>query len=556
MSLENTTVYFYKDIPFSVNGPDTRNFGSVEEQNTYFNSRVLAQLDENYYVHEGSMNVDLPYSLVKTANYLAYNNKSHEDKWYYCYIDETGYLADGTASVTFTIDSYQTYMFDHEITGFVEQEHCDYNVLNTLPESVGTGDYIVSKHLALKKTGSPRVALITTTTLLEDPIGYAGGTTTTDPLGASQPYTYYIVNASNETIKQGSVNGSELAKLSDFTKVYAGNDKIVNKVVSVQILEVIPVEHTIIKQGGTWVIQGASFVPVTVGTYGYALKIPVNRTLRQSYSHSKIGGSHTQDAVKLNNYPYTVLEITNGVDTVQLKPELIEGNTVEINEIRSLEIDVQVSYAVQNYAGDRDYFNMLTYSDGVKMPVVSEELAVLIQSRDNAYLSGALTSIATGAGMIALAGLAPGASAVLGATTMTGVGNVTGGVGSGIGSIIDRYKQTEKAKRMPNSIQGTADKLIKLLSDAQPNYLVKTQTPEYISLIAHYFKCYGWKTLKNKKPNLRTRQSFNFVKMDNVVVHGNIPQKAKEEIQLRFMKGITLWHIDSIGNYNVSNGLR
>lgn len=79
----------------------------------------------------------------------------------------------------------------------------------------------------------------------------------------------------------------------------------------------------------------------------------------------------------------------------------------------------------------------------------------------------------------------------------------------------------------------------------------------YKSRIEHYFRKYGYRVNRYKKPNTNTRKYFNFVKCIKCDVDSSkIPYNDLQEIESIFESGVTLWHIDNgatVKNYNVQN---
>lgn len=567
MSFENTTVYLYNNIPFSINGGDIRYFSTLSDQNNYFNSRIVKRFDNLTVVSPEQGTVMLSGSKLEIlkSTYISFINKSHENIMYYGFITEVTYVADNTYRVDFTIDNFQTYMTEYSITGEVEREHANYNELNTLPEDLGVGDYVVDTSKTLALTKSHRFAIVTTTTFLDDAVGFKGGTSTIDPFGVSQPYNYYVLNADNDRAVLGT-NILDLMSLGELNTIHATDPEISNKIVSVQIVDTLPFPHTLTYQEtgentGRYQITSPHITSVSGGALGVGNvgKITNQTSFNANHILNKYGTTqYSGDSSKLNHYPFKVVELSNGDKTAQFKPELITGTNIQINEKRSVEINSQVAFSVTNYANEMNYLNALIYDQGMKMPVVVESLSAYIQSRDNAYLNPMLQ---IGAGLIT--------SAVGVGMAMTGVGGVPGAsvastglniAGQGAMGMVDatigQYKQTEKAKRQPNSITGSMDKIITKILNVQMVVMVKTQTPEYMKIGQDFFNRYGWKVLRNKVPNIKTRQSFNYVKMTKIIVKGNIPQSAKTTIENQFREGVTLWHVDDIGNYSQNNALR
>lgn len=85
-------------------------------------------------------------------------------------------------------------------------------------------------------------------------------------------------------------------------------------------------------------------------------------------------------------------------------------------------------------------------------------------------------------------------------------------------------------------------------------YLVAKQiTPEYINILQNYFSRYGYAYHRMEVPNLKSRQSWNYIQTVGANIIGNIPQMFIDALEGLFNSGITLWHTTDVGNYNLSN---
>lgn len=83
--------------------------------------------------------------------------------------------------------------------------------------------------------------------------------------------------------------------------------------------------------------------------------------------------------------------------------------------------------------------------------------------------------------------------------------------------------------------------------------LKKTIQPYYVDKLTKYFKLYGYKVNTLEVPSFHTRSSWNYLKIAIPNVEGNIPMNDLMKIRDIFIKGITLWHGDYIGDYSRSN---
>lgn len=85
-------------------------------------------------------------------------------------------------------------------------------------------------------------------------------------------------------------------------------------------------------------------------------------------------------------------------------------------------------------------------------------------------------------------------------------------------------------------------------------YLVAKQiAPEYINILQNYFSRYGYAYHRMEVPNLKSRQSWNYIQTVGANIIGNIPQMFIDALEGLFNSGITLWHTTDVGNYNLAN---
>lgn len=168
-----------------------------------------------------------------------------------------------------------------------------------------------------------------------------------------------------------------------------------------------------------------------------------------------------------------------------------------------------------------------------------------------------------------------------------GAGGIGGGIASGVGAMLDydqaklnakanywnttwsattdyantvatiMAKKNDAQQIPPTSKSLGGDYLFNMCNDTYALYLQrKTIYPEYANKLQNYFMQYGYKVNRLEVPNFRTRNSWNYIKMTEPNVYGNIPMDDLMQIRDIFMKGITLWHGDYIGDYTRNNDER
>ena len=81
----------------------------------------------------------------------------------------------------------------------------------------------------------------------------------------------------------------------------------------------------------------------------------------------------------------------------------------------------------------------------------------------------------------------------------------------------------------------------------------KTIRSEYAEQLTNYFKMFGYKVNKLEVPNTKSRKSYNYIKTVDANIVGNIPNNYLNTLKGIFDHGLTIWHTDDIGNYNLNN---
>ena len=138
-----------------------------------------------------------------------------------------------------------------------------------------------------------------------------------------------------------------------------------------------------------------------------------------------------------------------------------------------------------------------------------------------------------------------------------GVGAFTGnpeGIASGLGRYTGIYgyaynlqkEMYNKKKIPPVTISQTSSS--EIMCSGNYNYLgfsfyqfcIKR---EYAEIIDDYFSKFGYKTLKNKIPNITGRSNWNYVKTIEALVDSSVvPEKYLNEFKEMLNSGITFWH--------------
>ena len=75
----------------------------------------------------------------------------------------------------------------------------------------------------------------------------------------------------------------------------------------------------------------------------------------------------------------------------------------------------------------------------------------------------------------------------------------------------------------------------------------------YVVKIDDYFTKFGYRVNSTGVPNLHTRKYWNYLKLDQPSVTGNMPVGDMRMIKQILSNGITFWHTTDVGNYDLNN---
>ena len=239
---------------------------------------------------------------------------------------------------------------------------------------------------------------------------------------------------------------------------------------------------------------------------------------------------------KLLTYPYSYVEVTayNG-ETLDLYLEHFDNQKIEFESWGFMNPDSRLAYVVKNYNKDTSLNNALIIKDFPLLPTASNSY--------DTYLSRSKTSLMLNYG--------------LGAATVVG-GLATGNVlaaGMGASGIAQTLAKQEDMKHRPNSINTQMGGSGFNIANKLKGFTVKKKMikPEKRAILESYWHTYGYKVNRMKKPNLDTREHFNYVKTIGANIVGDVPHEHLNKLKEIFNNGVTLWHGDFVGDYSKTN---
>lgn len=532
-------------------------------------------LDFTYQREEQAIKIPVEYDSVYNCNYIMYKNTAYSGKWFYGFITKKEYVNPNTTRIYFEMDVFQTWLFDISWrASFVEREHCQrWNsdgtpVINTVDEELnyGTEYKTVSTQQYKPYNGMYFLVMIAKKRMDNDQIH--NGQYYPSVNGIPQPLIYYIhpfkLDGTVPTVMVGG-EGAGISPVLDVISAVAKSEDAVNNVVSLYVTDYTGVPMTYDATYDEWDISRDIVTPVYIddgsgGTITTLHAFNVNQYQEQTTTISNIYSDFTSvSESKMLMHPYTVTILTDYKgNRIELKNEYLTGAKIDIGVKGSLGTSNKVAYTVKNYLGRNPMEMALINNDPNDLPVLSDYLSAFLQGNrnslqnqlDQSFFNGTVGTLSAGLGTIMQGKMMGGLGVAQG---LTDAAMTAGNSYYDIAGINAKIKDVSNVP--PNLVKMGGNTNFDFGNGINGLYIIKKEiTQEYRDKLQNFFKMYGYKVSLLKIPNLNTRQHFNFVKTIGANIHGDVPNDALTKLKAIFDKGVTLWHVDTVCDYTLSNG--
>lgn len=584
--ISGTKIRLLSGVPFQSDYKHTRWFDTLAEQTSYFtNKPIVHQINEaNFQRENGNTYISVNNSVddLRTVNYLMFQNSQYESKWFYAFVTKLEYVRKEMTKVHFRLDVFQTWKFQMNIQpSFVVREHCRlWNadgtpVVNTVDEGLSYGnEYTTTGFEQYKPSGGLMFLVIVTKSLLHNNPANKQVENEIYPNlnGVPQPLCFYI----HPFLMDGSVprNDGLLTPILDTLKGIYKNKTAVNNVVALYVTDYIGIDFDY-SAGKELSFEDEIFQKVSISDNEtgnintiFIKKLPAYHTKMKEVQSDKYSGMTKPKESKLLMYPYamTILDDYRGNRQVY-KNEYIDEKGITLSIRGAIGTSNRVSYGIPKYntANGMDDSDRSKTSNETALINMNANDVPIISDYLSAYLQGNRNAIENQKAQINFAGTMSVLNAGSQGVQAGLQGNVGGVVDAGLNAVQGAGNnvlqlQAIEAKQM--DINNVPPSLSKMGSNTYYDYgngydgvfiLKKQIKPEYRTKLQDFFNMYGYKLNEVKVPNFHTRKYWNYVQTNGIVIRGNFNNEDLNEIKSIFDGGITFWHTDDIGNYNLDN---
>lgn len=545
--IPNGVVRLCANIPWDPTYSDVRKFNSVGEQTSYIAGKAIKTYNNVSYQRPTS-SVAPPRPAFTCAvpdvaddlyncNYIMFQNTNFGSKWFYGFVRQVNYVNPNCTHIVYEIDQYQTWCFDYEVLpSYVEREHAETDELyeNLQPEPFNGLELLVTDIQTVRPNGGNPDYKIIICTNVEPATGETTSGQVIDNVFSGLTFNEFPASdggaGANAFIKALTSSLWEKATNEEIPLINAKLESVVSIFMSPYSVVSPPKNDTVTIERPTN-LGGYEPKNKKMLTYPYCcLEVSNNAGENKTFLYEKFTTNTAEKSlfpIEFNQY------YTAGFNpTIVSLPAFYDSDTT-VQGRGNPGMAVQLSnFPVCGWSGDT--FNQWLNTD--------------YQNKQTSILSNLFTGLAG----ILVGGVVGG----VGGAAISGASLINKGLGSAteLGALA-------REKDIRSQAQGTTmatplNSTFNFKTDCVGiTYKKKSIRAEMAEAIDSYFDMYGYATNKVKVPNEDSRPSWNYVKCDNVIIHGSCPVEAITTIKALYNNGVRFWHTDSVGNFALYNGV-
>lgn len=588
-----STLYLMKNVDLDPNYNYTIDFDTEQAQSAYFDSKIsnVLEYDEGYSYIKFNEPIKVYQNIDELfgVNYLMFTNNN---KMYYAFILNKKWVSDTCTALEFKIDVMQTFMFDYSIDeSFIEREHQDkYNqdltpIFNLNDEGLEFGGELKSTYLE-SFTPSNYLHGFSGWYLIKskEPLGqtYNFGTATWNddsgviqtsqgnfstgiyvyaiPAGFSTQYynPHKITTINNVTNTYTTKNHESMG--DDLTFKYLSENPNVLSIQFVNCLDEVGFQDIY-----GFYAKNADIVKIwyndTLTNFGFKLTKASGDGFDFTYTEDLTPKNYTienlksiENEPKLLTHPYNYFNLMLYGEYLEYKRELFDKKgEYKFRVHHSFNLSNEIGIIPEKYKNNStsNYKNKSLSSNKNELTLRTDKW-LDYQQNNKASVNGGLAV----AGAQALGNIALGA--------------LTGGLGLALagGQVLNYAGQVANTMLQRKDIQQSPDEVRKVSGDINlltemgglslSIHKIEIQQ-EFKNKIFNYLYHFGYKCNDFKKPNVRSRYYFNYIKTIGANIKTNIDADYKAEIMQIYDAGITIWHyrnketFKGVNNYDYEN---
>ena len=557
----STTVRVCQSIPLDNTYTDTILFTSKSAQESYFASKTKKVYSGLTYQRLASNSSTWAIFLEDVAdyfydcNYLCFQNGGFGNKWLYAFISDILYINENCTAITFEIDVMQTWLFDFEIKkSFIERMHV---ADDTISRNVVEEDLNFMQRYEYYYVENSRL--------------FEGSTRPLDTDGEFDDHIIYdsiILVATSEDVDEED----EVLEGGLIQNTYQGLKYIGFNANDLGVGYCNAWLKRMNEGGKAGAISSISMVPSAGLTYSTGgngklninIEDPNGNVGEKEYliNYSTLDDDYIPKNNKLFCWPYHFFSITTldgqsydykyediiesdpvpGTTTMKFKFKFAFGTdpTYFMYPSYYMKCNNNYDYGIKLSGFPKCNWNFGVWENYYAQQDTNITLSMLASALGSA--SSASGSVVSGAGSKKGLGVGTGL-----AIAQAGLGTLQAGL-STFGGLSVVKSQPDQSKGA-NNVGG-----VNYNMETMDFWIIHKRLHwGYVIKIDDYFTKFGYRVNSTGVPNLHTRKYWNYLKLDQPSVTGNMPVGDMRMIKQILTNGITFWHTTDVGNYDLNN---
>lgn len=500
----NSVLKLY-NVPWSQGDSNIRWFDTAKERDTWHTNRTGVSYEALTTIKLGSpIKIHESYMNCLKYNYARFINPKFSNQYIYCYITNIEWGADETTYITLEEDNIQTWLdkFIMKST-FVERIHTKGDVVPLTAEPLSPPPCVVhdfAKFPYENETNELVYFCLAANTMIN---------------GNEVDYNFVRSNGISEgmALYYSTASGNFWLAVNKLQEKFSDTVKLCYAIPKSFIKNIELQNEAFVNYTNFRLVNNVEFNDLSVN---------INRpTTIDGYKYRN---------KKCATYPYCFLTVTNF--TGQVKEYKFENfktpSTATLKFKGRVGSNVTVECKPSQYESLGSDLNSLLLEDSPKLGFSASYFNGWLERNSINLLSQIVT------GGVSLA-----------------TGNVAGAAMTGV----NLASQLQNVSHTSNQMSVPSTAMTYLLSQHKYDFGIYLTTADstYIERVDDYFQRYGYSYNKIGSINVHNRSVFVYVKTSDSTVVGAVPTDARNELKQKLDSGVTFWHTDDIGNYNVDN---
>lgn len=557
----STTVRVCQSIPLDNTYTDTILFTSKSAQESYFASKTKKTYSGLTYQRLASNSSTWAIFLEDVAdyfydcNYLCFQNGGFGNKWLYAFISDILYINENCTAITFEIDVMQTWLFDFEIKkSFIERMHVSDDTIsrNIVEEDLNFMQRYEYYYVENSRLFEGSTRPLDTDGEFDDRIIYDSiilVATSEDVDEEDEVLEGGLIQNTYQGLKYIGFNANDLGV--GYCNAWLKRMNEGGKAGAISSISMVPSAGLTYSSGGN-------------GKLNINIEDPNGNVGEKEYliNYSTLDDDYIPKNNKLFCWPYHFFSITtlDGQSYDYKYEDIIESDPVP----GTTTMKFKFKFA---FGTDPTYFMYPSYymkcnnnyDYGIKLsgfPKCNWNFGVwenyYAQQDTNITLS--MIASMLGAGSAGAGTAAQGLASKAGAGVSTAVGMLQAGIGA-VQAGLSTFGGLSVVKSQPDQSKGANNVGgVNYNMETMDFWIIHKRLHwGYVVKIDDYFTKFGYRVNSTGVPNLHTRKYWNYLKLDQPSVTGNMPVGDMRMIKQILSNGITFWHTTDVGNYDLNN---